>query len=283
MLSRDVPHRWIHGKIFEKILLGGDIILIDYFTRMEAMEVMNEEKGKNLPLYSAIASGNLAMASMLISNGADVNEKGLNGFSAISIAIRTGNFEAVKMLIDNKVDVNQLDIDECSHINRSISRGNYPVSELMIKNGANVNGGDISKIRPITLAIDGGQLEILELLIKHGADVTGEDRNGKQIFREFLKRCCHDRKCFDIVKLMIYYGADISEDGNRSLCRFFGFAWANELFGALDSPWTKKTHHHFQKAKKITIKTIFLLLKRNSILKKLPMDIILVLCQFCMI
>ena len=62
----------------------------------------------NMPaVMSAVAADDISLLSELVDSGADVNEVGPMGFTAMVFAIRKKNLEAVKILVEAGFDLDQ--------------------------------------------------------------------------------------------------------------------------------------------------------------------------------
>jgi ankyrin repeat protein len=98
-----------------------------------------EQKGLNRQLINAVKEGNLKKVIDLLENGADVNAKNNDGYTALMTASREGHKEIVELLIKNGADVNVKNNDGGTALMYASSKGHKEIVELLIKNGADVN------------------------------------------------------------------------------------------------------------------------------------------------
>lgn len=66
---------------------------------------------KRTPLHIANQKNNLALASTLLKNGADVDKTDDDGQTELHYAVRFGRRDMTKLLIDNKATINIMDKD----------------------------------------------------------------------------------------------------------------------------------------------------------------------------
>jgi len=95
----------------------------------------------------AVTQGNLQKITSLLASGADVNERGANGRTALMVAAETGDAQAVSLLLANKANPNVTDSKQGR-------------TALMI-------------------AAEAGQAEIVQLLLNAGANPNAKDRLGE--------------------------------------------------------------------------------------------------------
>ena len=132
-----------------------------------------EQKKLDIALMKECMDGNLAEAEKLISKGADVNGKDVNGRSPLYMASWSGHKEVVEMLISQGANVNYKDIKGLSPLYMASWKGHADVVEMLIKNGAIVN--DHTKIvTPLYKACENGHEEVVKLLLSKGATIHKE-------------------------------------------------------------------------------------------------------------
>ena len=124
------------------------------------------------PLLTAVKDGELGRVQQLISEGADVNVRTLDGSSALLLATRA----------------NQIDI-----------------AQALIAAGANVNQKNLIHDSPYLLAGASGRNEILQLLLAHGTDLKSTNRYGGTAL---IPAC--ERGHVETVRLLIAAGVDLN-------------------------------------------------------------------------
>ena len=102
-----------------------------------------DEKLRDGKLLQAVSDGEFIKVKELIAEGADVNAKNNEEWTALMIATTTGNTDIAKLLIDNKSDVNAKDGDGNTALMKgAIIGGSTAIVKLLIDNKADVNAED---------------------------------------------------------------------------------------------------------------------------------------------
>lgn len=148
------------GVVGKKVLLTAGLLM--------AGVVMASDK----PLLTAVKDGELGRVQQLISEGADVNVRTLDGSSALLLATRA----------------NQIDI-----------------AQALIAAGANVNQKNLIHDSPYLLAGASGHNEILQQVLAHGADLKSTNRYGGTAL---IPAC--ERGHVETVRLLIAAGVDLN-------------------------------------------------------------------------
>lgn len=128
------------------------------------------------PLCSAARHGQLAVARLLLSAGANPNIQdswlGMppNG-TPLENAARAGQLPVIRLLLGSGADINK--VGKCKPLCAAISYFQNEAAHFLIKRGASVDGGDLR------LAIARGNLEGARILLKNGADVNSANQEGE--------------------------------------------------------------------------------------------------------
>jgi len=151
-------------------------------------------RGADVSLHTAAYIGDLQRVEKLIDGGANVDANDQTGQTALCSAAKAGQIAVAKLLIANGADVNagewtplqeaayrskemvELLLAKGADINagrwtplHSAVYGHNEIVELLIAKGANVNARDGSGRTPLFYAQHQGRTKIVELLRKHGA------------------------------------------------------------------------------------------------------------------
>ena len=146
---------------------------------------LREWKGVT-PLHRASKEDSVQMVELLLSKGANPNEKDDAGFTPLLVAVSRGRIgenrrlEIAQTLLSHKADINYFYRSGCSILHEAVRAGDPEMVELLLRNGANVNAGTRS-FSPLHLAVardDPGHQEAVKILLSHGADVNAKTEYG---------------------------------------------------------------------------------------------------------
>lgn len=88
------------------------------------------------PIHDAALTGDVEFVEILIANGADVDERDVNGYTPLHLAIQQGKTDVAKVLIDNGADVNTRSVgdngDDHSPLYFPIILGREAVDSLLL-------------------------------------------------------------------------------------------------------------------------------------------------------
>ena len=147
-------------------------------------------------LHHAIARGDIEIASFLISNGAEINDKtySKHSYSPLIYATDRKYFDIMKILIDNSADVNLGDVHGLVPLAYAVHRGYLEGIKLLIENGSNLNVNSRRNVIPslLHLYLDPRSylsymprlerkeydIKIINILLQHKIDSEIKDRYG---------------------------------------------------------------------------------------------------------
>ena len=144
---------------------------------------VNQSSNKGAtPLFIASQKNHLPVVIELVSRGADVNQSMNDGASPAYIAAQKGNIEVLNFLISKEIDVGQKSYQNFTLLHIAASKNHHSIVEMLLKEPKIRNLiDDISNKfnhTPLTVAVySDGDLEMMRLLINNGAD---KDKAGHQ-------------------------------------------------------------------------------------------------------
>ncbi|MHC4641498.1 MAG: ankyrin repeat domain-containing protein [Planctomycetota bacterium] len=122
-------------------------------------------------LYQAATDGDIATVNMLISSGANVNEK-TDGYTPLHRAAERGHKNIVEILIAKGANVKAKGTGNLTPLHLAATWGKTEVAELLISKGADINAKDLDNRTPLWWAQAKRQNQMVELLKKNGAQIT---------------------------------------------------------------------------------------------------------------
>ena len=127
-------------------------------------------KPPDISIHDAAREGNIEAIKQAIADGAEVNAKGIGGFTPLLIAAMEGHNEVVELLISKGADVDARQYGNgLTPLRFAAERGYKEIVELLISKGADVN----AKEGNLT-ALNWADGEIADLLRKHGGKTGAE-------------------------------------------------------------------------------------------------------------
>ena len=132
-------------------------------------------------LHLGCWNGSQEVVATLIEHGAQVDNSGPHGSSALALAVQKGHVNICKLLLkDQKCDVNHsADLGQnlqVTPLHLAVQHGHLDVVKLLIQHGATVNAHmtvrGIKGVTPLHLAVESNHMDILDVLIEAGCDVN---------------------------------------------------------------------------------------------------------------
>lgn len=158
------------------------------------------------PLMQAVKDENVKKVLQLIKQGANVKEEGSCGGNPFYSAVSSGNVEIAKILLVNGAEISPKIYDyNFSPLSIAVMNGDEEMVEFLIKAGANLNPKNSELDLPLHLAIMDSNIEIVKLLIKAGADLNAVLPHAGT---PLMIACNNGEK--DIVLALISAGADMN-------------------------------------------------------------------------
>jgi serine/threonine-protein phosphatase 6 regulatory ankyrin repeat subunit B len=213
------------GKKFYKhpsLIVATVVLLIAFLTvptalvlTARAAEDATENEAESVKLlHQAAAKGDLEQVKLLISKGANVNEKDEKGWTPLHTVSYNEPYKAadiVEVLIAKGANVDVKDVSGRTPLHVAASKGTV-IFKLLVAKGANVNARDKRGNMPFHSAAGGQYISEghLKLLIAKGADINARnDRGFTPLHFAAFTRKRHDK----VVEYLLANGANINTKG----------------------------------------------------------------------
>ncbi len=170
------------AKSLHPVVMAGDIDQVQSLISSGADINAKGMQGMT-PLHTALWYSRKAIAELLIAKGADVNVKEKSGKTPLHFVAIKGGGEVAILLIAKGADVNAKDTTGQTPLHLSANFGRKDVVEILIAKDADVNvqaGSD----NALSLAKQKGHQEVVELLLEHGAKEPTIDLTGDEMYDE---------------------------------------------------------------------------------------------------
>lgn len=126
------------------------------------------------PLHFAVIKGDTAEVDKLISNGAIVNVRDINGISPLHLAANNGNTAIIEILTKNGAKVNLKSKYRKVPLHFASGKGHLEAIKALINAGADIDALDDNKNTPVRIAKLYGQTKIVQFFTdrKSGQKIT---------------------------------------------------------------------------------------------------------------
>jgi ankyrin repeat protein len=150
-------------------------------------------------LYVAVQAGNEEMVRLLLSSGADPNQKTSYGCPPSHRAADSGEAGILRLLLDTGADPDAVDSRLCTVLMWGSQYGSAEVVEMLLQTGkVEVNACAVDGDTALHCAALKGRLDIIEVLINHPGLITDiRNENGLT-----PKEIAIKKQFFDCVKLL---------------------------------------------------------------------------------
>ncbi len=167
-------------------------------------------------LMIAAENGNKKMVALLLKTGAIVDQENDYHGTALTCATEFGHKNIVKLLLANHADVTHCYSRGATALSIAASRGHLAIVRLLLDKDANVNAKDIDHTTPLMEAAAKGYTKIGQILIEHKADI-----NAKSKINNTALLAASRNGDIELVKYLLSKGAEInvqeSDNGYTSL------------------------------------------------------------------
>ncbi len=131
------------------------------------------------PFMFAVLGDHISVASWLHEQGADINAKGSNGWSAATIAGAKGQTAMAQWLIEAGANINAPDVYQFTPLMRAVDNQHADTAQVLLElGGADVDFADESGNTALHFAVANNQLDVVNLLLNSGADPQHKNRDG---------------------------------------------------------------------------------------------------------
>jgi len=142
---------------------------------------------KCTPLMYAAGNDRLAVAELLLANGAEVDAKGDDGFTPLYYAALQNLPSMVKLLLANGANVDGKDDNGCTILHWAALSNLSAAAKLLLSNGTEVDAKDYLGRTPLYWAAHYGDLAVAKLLLAYGADPNAEAEEGRTLLDQWPK------------------------------------------------------------------------------------------------
>ncbi len=166
-------------------------------------------------LIKAIREKDIKRLTLLLANGADVNEADERGWKALFEASSKGYMDVVKLLLENGAEINAQDRIGRTALVIASAEGHIDMIKFLLDHGAmiDITSENTPKdYRPDSILFCTiGYPDITRLFLRHGADVNAKDSQGYTVLASAL-----DAECLDTAYVLLEHISEMSDINART-------------------------------------------------------------------
>ena len=165
------------------------------------------DKKWSAQLQLAVQAGNVDLARLLVTHGADVTAQDERGSTLLHVATRTDSVDIARFLVEHGVDATVRDNDGLTPLRLAVRLGRVNLVRFLIEHGEDMAASDSYDGGSTLLheASRSGRVDVSRLLIEHGAVATARDEHGSTPLHLAMRQGSEYLAC-----LLIEHGADIT-------------------------------------------------------------------------
>jgi ankyrin repeat protein len=168
--------------------------------------------------------GHAKTVEFLLAQGADPNytETFSPGQTPLHLAAAQGHVAVITLLLDAGADINAVGSGDTTPLNEAVFPGRKAAAELLIRRGASLEIGDCTGMTPLIWAAYLGNLEMATLLVENKAQVDARDKGGNTALMDAIRLFASAGEREDwgkpdymgVIKLLLTHGADVNLTNN---------------------------------------------------------------------
>lgn len=125
---------------------------------------------------------NSTVIKQLINRGSDVDEKDVNGNTALILASRKGLENIARVLIGHGANIDLKNNQEETALITAARAGHTKIVKMLLDVRASIDEKDCSRDTALIAAVAGGHTDIVRLLVHYGADLEAKNDLGITAF-----------------------------------------------------------------------------------------------------
>ncbi|KAL5022254.1 hypothetical protein ScPMuIL_001409 [Solemya velum] len=157
-----------------------------------AMVLSFADKENNMPLHSAVNSGEIQVVLVCLDAGAPVDAQQEDKSTPLHFASAKGSLEMLKLMHEKQPDrflkaINIEDVLQMAPLHRAALFNHFAVVEYLLDKGADINARDCNDRTALLLAASKGNWKTVKCLLDHGADIYVNDQNSRNFLHLAIK------------------------------------------------------------------------------------------------
>ncbi|MCJ7454088.1 MAG: ankyrin repeat domain-containing protein [Wolbachia endosymbiont of Homalodisca vitripennis] len=162
------------------------IEMINFRFKLEGSEASEVLQHLQKDINIAASKGDIQTVQRLLKDGADANDKDIDGRTPLHYAVSNGHIDIVNILLTNGANVSQVTNKGNTPLHTATSKCYKEIVEVLLQHISRDKLNDFvnakttsSGTTSLHVAAKGGSLEVVKSLLKHGAIYKIENKEGK--------------------------------------------------------------------------------------------------------
>jgi ankyrin repeat protein len=186
----------------------GHMAIARILVEQGADETARDNNGKT-PLLLASRKGHVELARFLVEYGADPIARDNDGKTPLHEASIHGHVELARFLVEYGVDAIVRDDNGGTALHWASSHGRLDVARFLVERGADVTARDKFGNTPLHVASGEGNIKVVCFLLEHGADVTARNNDGR-----ISLHLASSYGYIEVARILVQHGADATAQAN---------------------------------------------------------------------
>ncbi|RFU74992.1 ankyrin repeat-containing [Trichoderma arundinaceum] len=215
ILARGDVHRHLRDNgertpLFYAAEGGHEAAVKMFLARSDMDSDARNEKGWS-PLFMAAMNGHVAIAQILIDQGADIETRDADGQTPLWWATQNNHAGIVQLLLEKGVNMETKGSrDGCTPLLVAVHRGYEAIFQMLLDKGADIETTDHYGETPLLVAAQDGREAIARILVEKGAAIDGGNKQDQTPLW-----CAANRGHIGIMRLLLDNGADVNAKTQR--------------------------------------------------------------------
>ena len=166
------------------------------------------------PLAQAAYEGQLELCAALIQAGAEIDDGGVKGWTALYLASEFRHIDIVKILLEHNASVDKPMRDGRTPLYIASQKGHVDVVQILLEQDASVDQANNDGETPLFIASEEEHVDVVKILLEHNASVDQANNDGDTPL--FI---ASQKGHADIVRILLEHNASVEEndDGDTPL------------------------------------------------------------------
>ncbi len=171
--------------------IESDLLAIAQLLLEQGANIEGPDSRGETPLINAVRHRKEWAVTLLLKNGANLLAKNTQGYTALSVAVEEVNEAVIRILLDHgartKTTVDQQNPKRWTILQDAASNAPIAIVETLLEAGANINGRDCNGNTALHRAVEDDHEHVMPLLLMHSTILDAVNSNGNTVLHLAVK------------------------------------------------------------------------------------------------